>query len=174
MNFFIFFIVILLILIVLLKLFSTIISIISGSPSGETSARLIKKVFQEIDIKKNDNFVDLGSGFGNVVLTVNDNYHLKNITGYEISPLPYLFSKIRILNCKNIKINYQNMLQADLSKANIVFCYLWPELIQKIIPKLQRELPKGAILISPVFKAAHLDPVKILSASNKKIYIYKF
>lgn len=166
--------IILLLLIVIAKLLSTIISLGFGSPSGETSETLVKEVFTGIKIHKASTVYDLGSGIGNVVLAISKFYNPKNIIGIEVSPLPYVISKIRTQRHKNITIKYQNLLNADLTDADIVFCYLLPGLIKKILPKLKKELRPGSILISPLFQVPGLTPVKIINTKTKKVYIYKF
>jgi len=157
------------ILLVLLKLISTIISLIYGSPSGETKGDLIRKVFKEINLKKGDVFYDLGSGIGNNIIIASQEFGAKSY-GYEISPLPYIISKIRTVDIKNCHIDYRNILDVDLAKADVIYCYLLPELLKKLQPKLSTL--KNIIIISQVFKIPNLKPKKEFKINDKKIYIY--
>lgn len=162
-------ILILIILLVLLKLFSTVISLYSGSPGGETNKDIIRKVFKEIDLKKGSVFYDLGSGIGNNIIVASNEFGAKSY-GYEISPLPYILSKIRTIGINNCHINYQNILKVDLSKADVIYCYLLPELLKKLEPKLKNL--KNTIIISQIFKISNLKPKKEFKLSGKMIYIY--
>jgi len=162
-------IIILIILLVTLKLVSTLISLISGSPGGETNKAIMRKVFQLVNLKKNAIFFDLGSGAGNNVIIASKEFGAKSY-GYEISPLPYIISKIRTIGIKNCYINYQNILKIDLSKADVIYCYLLPELLEKLEPKLSKLT--NTIIISQVFKIPNLKPKKEFKINNKKVYIY--
>lgn len=162
-------ILVLIILLVLLKLSSTIISLYSGSPGGETNKDIIRKIFKEINLKKEFVFYDLGSGIGNNLIVASKEFGAKSY-GFEISPLPYIISKIRTRRIKNCNISYQNILKTDLSKADVIYCYLLPELLKKLEPKLNKL--KNTIIISQVFKISNLKPKKEFKINGKMVYIY--
>ncbi len=157
--------------VMVLKLVSTFVSIFSGSPSGETSSKIIKKLFKQIDPKKNSVIYDLGSGLGNVGIAIVKNFPVK-VIGYEISPLPYLTSKIRSLFVKNFTVKYANVKKANISDANVVYCYLLPGLLSEIAPKLTKELPKNTKIISLLFEIKGLKKQKTIEIDGNKFHIY--
>ena len=159
-------------LVVLLKVFSTLISLYYGSPSGETTAKLAKYIFQEINLGCKDTLVDLGSGLGNTLLVASKIFKARSI-GYEISPLPYIISKMRTIKNKNIQIIQANIFEADIKKATVIFCYLLPKLLASLAPKLKSACQTGAIIISPVFQIKGLKLDKKILFRNKIIYVYK-
>lgn len=162
------------ILIVALKFISSTISIFAGSPSGESPQNLIKKTFSQIKIKKTDTIYDLGSGYGNVIVTIAKNFQPQQIIGFEVSPLPFIVSKLRTFGRKNIQVNYQNILKVDLTRADIIFCYLWPTLLEKLATKFSKELKQNTVVISLTFKIKGLKEDQIIKINNKKIYLYRF
>lgn len=158
--------------VMVLKLVSTFISIFSGSPSGETSGKIIKKLFKQIDPKKNSVIYDLGSGLGNVGVAIAKNFPVK-VIGYEISPLPYLISKIRSISIKNFTVKYANIKKAYIHDANIIYCYLLPGLLAELAPKFIKELSKNTTIISLLFEIKGLKKQKTIEIDGKKFHIYK-
>jgi hypothetical protein len=72
-------------------------------------------------------------------------------------------------------IKRENLLNADLSKADVVYCYLAPGLMQRIGEKALKEMKPGSKIITvehkiPAFErtkyAIHNDPID-------KIYAYR-
>lgn len=156
----------------LLKLISTFVSIFSGSPSGETSSRTAYQIFKYINPKKNATIYDLGCGLGNVGTEIAHKFPLK-VVGYEISPLPYLSSKVRSLFVKNFRVVYANIKKINYSDADIVYCYLLPELLAQLAIKFKTELKKDSIVISLVFEIKGLAKQKTIIVDGKKVHIYK-
>lgn len=162
----------LIILIVALKFISSTISILAGSPSGESSKYLIKEIFSKIIIKKTDIIYDLGCGYGNVVVAISAHFQPKKIIGVEVSPLPFISSCLRVIGRKNIIIKYQNILKVNLHDANIVFCYLWPTLLERLVPKFKHELHHNSVIISPLFQIKGLKYSQIIQTKKMKVYVY--
>lgn len=156
----------------LLKLISTVVSIFSGSPSGETTEDQVKKLFKKLKPKKGSVIYDPGCGFGNVGMALVKNFDVK-VTGFEVSPLPYLSSKIRSLFTKNYTVKYANIKNIDYKKADIVYCYLLPGLLSHIAPKLKKELKKGSIVVSQIFEIKDLKKTDEIMIDNRRFHIYK-
>jgi len=171
MRIFFYIILVILIFVVALKFLSTIISLYFGSPSGETNKNLAREIFKKIGLAKNDILYDLGSGFGNTILAANQ-FGAKTI-GYEISPLPYLVSKIRLLGVKNTKVIFADINKIDFSGADVIYCYLLPEFLSNLSLKFKKLLMKHKTIISLSFSIKNLKPAQILNINNKKVYIYR-
>lgn len=158
---FIYIILIIFSLIILLWQISNLISVFSGSLYIKTDPDLIKFALKKANLKQNDIFYDLGCGNGDVV-----NVAAKMgsyATGYEISPFYYLLSKLRTFNNSKIKIKFQNIKKVDLSKADVVYCYLLPKLLSGLKNKFLKDAPKTIISIG----------FEIKGLSNPAIYHYK-
>ena len=79
----------------------------------------------------------------------------------------------------DVKIFRKNFFQADLSKADVVFCYLFPEVMAKLEPKFTQELKSGSRVVSYAFKLPTkvADKVVITNDDNTelgKIYVYEY
>ncbi len=122
--------------------------------------------------------IDLGSGWGHFVIRAAKNNPHRQITGYELSFLPWLVSTLlqKALGLKNITIHRENFYNANLSSASVLVCYLHPEAMGKIKNKLLLEQPKIDFLISNNFALPSWQPYKVLQIDdfyNSPISLYK-
>ena len=81
---------------------------------------------------------ELGSGWGNVLIALAKQFPNRQIVGYEISFLPWLISKllIKILGLKNVHVYRKNFLNADLSEASVIVCYLFLEVMETPVSRI--------------------------------------
>jgi hypothetical protein len=97
--------------------------------------------------------------------------------GFEINPWAYVLSKLKVkFRTANVSIHFKNFWNADLSNADIVFCYLFPDVMGRLKEKLSRELRPGAKVISSNFEIPGWRPEEIITVShpvhNDPIFIY--
>lgn len=67
---------------------------------GETSFDLIESLLNRVPLKENENFIDLGSGVGNVVLHVAASSNCKCCYGFEKAEWPALYAVVNFLKLK--------------------------------------------------------------------------
>lgn len=156
--------------VLLLWQLSNIVAVYYGSLFVKADKENVKKVLQEF-AKKDLIFYDLGCGNGDILLLADD-LKMKAV-GYEIAPFYYMLSKIRTSLRKNISVKYSNILKVDLSKADIIYCYLLPPLLKKLVPKFQKELKKNAVVISTGFPIDNLKLVRKLEINSRKFFVYE-
>lgn len=166
-------IIIFIILFLLFKGISDLMSVFFGSPPGESNTKIAKELFKKINLTPNTSFYDLGCGFGNISY-IASNYFKAKVTGIDISPLAYIVSRLRNYKNKNVKIIYGNFRKINLNDAKVIYCYLFPGILEVLANKFNKELSKGAIVLSMCFKIPNLKIHKIIKIQNKKIYLYKF
>lgn len=172
---------------------SNFISVFYGSPYVMVDKIVIQRALKLANLKKGEVFYDLGCGRGDVLIKAGE-MGAKAI-GFEISPYYYLYAKIRIgilklipFNCSSIKkglnprrvtVFYKNIYKTNLSKADVVYCYLLPKMLEKLTPKFKKELKKGGRLISIGFPLKFENPCRVIKMKKSKIYghwvfIYRF
>jgi len=120
------------------------------SPWWRTNRKIAKKAFELAGLKKEDTVYELGSGEGTVLITAASEFGASGV-GIEIDPLRFYISKFLVWKNglgKKIKINRGNFFEADISSASVVFVYLVPKAINKLLPKFKKELKKGTKIIS--------------------------
>ena len=96
---------------------------LTGAPYVPTHRRQIKRAFKELrPIDSNDYVVDLGSGDGSVLAEV-ARLGASGV-GYEINPILFLISKLRLARTSNIKIILGSFWgKAALAEVNVVYVF---------------------------------------------------
>lgn len=139
-----------------------------GAPIVNTNKNVFKEINKALKEHKRTNFLDLGSGLGDVCMSIKSKKI--EITGYEINIIAYLISKFRCRNKKNIKIFKKNYWNEDLKEFDTIFVYGISYMMQKLEDKLSKELKKDAIVICYFYKLPTKKPIY----TSDKLFVYKF
>jgi ribosomal protein L11 methylase PrmA len=145
------------------------------SPFVPSNRKTLEKMLKVAKIQKGERVIDLGCGDGRIVFRAENEFGAI-AEGYEISVFVWLLAQSnKILKRAKSKIYRRNFFTADLSKADVVFCYLLPEVMQKLSPKFKKELKHGARIISASFSLHDWKAQKIYSKDGRvgKVFIYK-
>ena len=145
---------------------SNLISAFLGAPAVMMDRKVIIGALKLAKVEKGDIFYDLGCGNGQVLIEAAKMG--AKATGFEVSPYYYILSKWRTAKYKNIEVKYRNINSIDLSKANVVYCYLLPKILNKILFK------KGNRLVSIGFKVINKKPEKIIKVKSHSIFYYRY
>ncbi len=139
----------------LLAFFSIIIYSLILGISPMPSSRKAKLMMIQLLPKNMEGGIiyELGSGWGGLALLLAKHYPRANVIAFELSPIPYLVSRIRQFLSKrtNLTIVRGNFYDHNLSNAKAVICYLFPDGMKKLAPKLNKELPEKCTIISNTF-----------------------
>jgi len=142
------------------------------APWWRTNKQVARAMCRLAKVNKTDIIYDLGCGDGTALSIAAREFGAKGV-GIEIDPVRYFFSKIRFningLN-KKIKIIKSNFYNVNISKASVVFVYLVPRALDRLKPKLLKELRKGTLLVSFRYKA---NLPLIGYEKQNDIYLYK-
>ncbi len=146
---------------------------IIGAPTLSSVGPHIKKALKEAGVKNKTIFYELGTGTGKVSVEALEMG--AEITGYELSPLFYLISFIRLKIIKKpFKLKFKNFLKEDISDAEIIYFFLMPKSIEKIKNKLVTELKPNTKIISYAFPIKEWVPIQKIEYRKKPtIYIYE-
>lgn len=142
------------------------------APWWRTPKRTARIACKLANISKKDRVYELGSGDGSFVRVAAGVFGAKSI-GIEVDGSRHVIAKLLVWaqGIQNITLIKDNFYNQDLSKATVVFMYLVPRAINRLIPKLNKELKEGTRIISFVY------PLNLpLIARNKKerLFVYKF
>lgn len=167
-----------LILVVSISVFLTIsfyITIFGGGPFVPTPMYAVHKVLKAAGIKKGQKVYDIGAGDGRFVHFACKDYGA-NAVGFEMDPTVYMIAKIRqwLWHWKG-KIIRSNFLRYHLTDADVVVCYMMPKTLARFQTKFDKELKKGAKIVSYAFHIGTWKPKKIIPKDKKisKIFIYQ-
>lgn len=154
----------------------------TGVPFIPTSDEIIEEMMKAVKFRGNSNIYELGCGNGKMMFKIKekcDDLNLENIKiiGYElISPLVWWIKfKRRFLphTTNTIEIFSRDFYKQDLCDADIIFCYLFPHLMQRISREIWPTLKKGTILVSHAFAIDNLEPKEVLKTAGTTIYVYE-
>lgn len=109
---------------------------------------------------------ELGSGWGGVTRAIARKYPTAQITAYELSYLPYLFSKLTAP--KGVSVLRADFMKADLSKYDMLYAYLTPTHMQALKPHVK----SGSVIVSAAFAIDGWTPDAQVKTGITPIYRY--
>jgi len=122
-----------------------------------TSSIRIKTFLNALPMSSEELFLDLGCGDGRILREAR---------------------RRRNFGSKGVQIRWKNFWEVDLSRADVVFCYLFPDVMQRLAKKLEAELRPGSKVISSNFPLPGWLPYQVLHPYSGRhqdpIYIYRF
>ncbi|MDD4332564.1 MAG: class I SAM-dependent methyltransferase [Patescibacteria group bacterium] len=147
------------------------------APFISTKYDVINKIFENINFGENfsGTVYELGSGKAGFLRAFEERYPGAKCIGIEYSSFPYFFSKIQLSLAKSkIKIRKKNMFKINLEDADVIYCYLFPNMMAKLEEKFKKECKPGTLVVSYQFILPNMKTEKILElGENSKIYLYK-
>lgn len=160
---------------ILLIVVYTAITGISPLPTGPAARAL---VIDSLPPVEQGTIVEAGSGWGGLAFRVARARPRATVIGYELSPLPWLISQLRRLlqPASNLHLYRRDLLRGRFHEVNAVVCYLHADAIADLEPKLRRELPEGALVISNTFRIPGWRPQHVRQARTRfdtPIYVYR-
>jgi len=93
---------------------------------------------------------DLGSGDGRIPITAAQRYGARGV-GIEIDSTLVRESNSRLAQSgvvDRVRFVNQDLFETDLSEATVVTVFLLPRVLDRLLPKLRRELKPGTRLVS--------------------------
>ena len=143
-------------------------------PSGP---RVWQAVAQVLAQRPGVRMVDIGSGFGGLVLDLARRRPDGQFDGIELAPLPWLVSRLRAAasgsRARFLRGDYEAL---DFSQYDAVFAYLSPAAMPALWRKAEAEMLPGSMLLSYEFKIAAREADKTIAATEggPLLYIWCF
>lgn len=106
--------------------------------------------------------IDAGSGDGSVVHWFSKNAASYSV-GIEYNPFLTLLSRFKnIFNSKRSSVQFinGNFFHYNYKNSDVVYMYLFQEIMEKLLPMLEKQLPKNAVIISNTFKFKSIEPIE--------------
>jgi precorrin-6B methylase 2 len=150
----------------------------SLAPFVSTPQSVVEKMLEMAKLKPGETLYDLGCGDGRVLVAAAQKYRAKAV-GVEISS-PRV--KEAAMNIKRAGVEtlasvvHADLMEVDLSPANVVVLYLLRDSNDVVRPKLEKNLRPGTRVISHDYEIRGWKPTLVEhSEANKRdhsIYIY--
>jgi tRNA A58 N-methylase Trm61 len=132
----------------------------SCAPFVQTPVEVAKKMIQLADLKSGQTLFDLGAGDGRLVIMTAQETEASAV-GVEMRDdlIERARSEIKKLSLEGrVKMIHDDFFNVDLGPADVVTLYLTTSGNERLRPKLERELKKGARVISHDFKVGNWKP----------------
>lgn len=120
------------------------------SPRWRTSRKTALAAFKLAKVKKGDVVFELGSGEATALMVAAKEFGATGV-GIEIEPFRFFLSKAAVMRnglSGQVELRRQNFFDADLSGADLIYLYLVSKTLNRLIPKLKKELKKGTKIVS--------------------------
>lgn len=149
-------------------------------PFVPTPRRVIDAMVNAAKLEKGDVVLDLGAGDGRILGRALKKQSGIRAIGYEGAYGVWLLARLRNRFSKyKPDIRMENFMEADFSKADVIFTYLSIGMMQKLKVKFDKELKKGARVISHAFSIHSMKPYKVHVVNmplggRTKIYEYRW
>jgi predicted RNA methylase len=148
------------------------------APYVRTPDRIMDRMLELANIKPGDTVYDLGCGDGRILITAALRYKAKAV-GVEISPKLAAQATSAIdkagLNGR-VHVIQGDLLEADLTGADVVTIYLGTQLNSQLRPRLEKYLHAGARVVSHDYAVPGWKASKIERTDGKNghvIYVYE-
>jgi len=141
-----------------------------------TPKNIVRQMLLLAKLRRGELLYDLGAGDGRILIEAAREFGARCV-GVEIDPERVVRMKERLAATKvEAEIIEGDLMQPELSNADVITIYLSDSVNAKLAPKLSRELKTGARIVSldyvlPNWK--HDREISITSAGlSRKVYLY--
>jgi len=148
--------------------------------TSRKAIKLICKIIADYG-KERGNFYDLGCGRGTLALVIKKNLPQIKVLAVDKNPIRIFLAKLKMFFLwRKINFKQKNILEMDardLQNADVVYTYLWYDLMPILERKLKDSLRDGAIVITNTSSFLNWRPASthIVHLSNpefEKLFVY--
>lgn len=147
-------------------------------PSARILPELILSVLPQHDARRLS-VLDVGSGFGGVLLGLAARQPGWQYTGVEIALFPWLLSRLRVRlsGASNIALAYTDYRKLNLAEFDVVYAYLSPVVMSDVWKQAAAQMRPGSFLLSYEFPvgadAPAPDYVVPAALDHKELYLWQ-
>jgi SAM-dependent methyltransferase len=149
-------------------------SFLFGAGYQPTPRRSVETMLRFAELGERDTLYDLGAGTGAIVFRAARVYRAR-VLAVEVEPIRVLVLKVRRAVgpfADRISIRWGDFFRMDFAEATVVTSFLWGGAMERLRPKLERELRAGARLVSHVHPVPGWRPDAY--DAETQVYLYRF
>lgn len=140
------------------------------SPWWRTNKDIARAACKLAKVSSKDRAYELGSGDGSFLVVASREFGART-KGIEIDPLRFYIAKIRILfSGLKIQLYRKNFFEVPLNDATVIYAYLVPKALNRLIPKLKKEVKPGTKFVSYRYQ---MKLPLIKKDIKNSLYLYK-
>ena len=146
-------------------------------PFYPTSRRMYREIVKLLPEDRSFRFIDLGCGFGSLLIHLSRLRPLGEFHGVEISPLPCLLARLRALlwGRGRIRIELRDFWKLPLGDYEYVYAFLAPGPMPQLWDKVRRELKPPSLFLVNSF-AVDAEPQMKIDVHDRRgcvLYVYR-
>ncbi|HRN95957.1 MAG TPA: class I SAM-dependent methyltransferase [Candidatus Levybacteria bacterium] len=148
------------------------------APQWRIKRSVSQTALQFAKVNSKDIVYELGCGDGEFTLTAAEEFGAKAV-GIEIDPVRFLVSWVRAKLSKSntdISIIRKDFKKVDLANATVIYMYLIPLAMKRLLPQLKKQLNSGTRVISYRYKiplSQNEKTIQLVKEEKKeKIFLY--
>lgn len=150
----------------------------TGISPMPTSPRVRRQLLTLLPPEQEGTLLELGSGWGDLAFALADRCPRAHVVAYELSPLPYAFSRLRLRLAPrpNLQFVREDFFRASFAEASAIVCYLFPGAMSRLAPRFSSELRPGTRILSHTFALRGWTPQHTLVVDDlyrTPIYLYE-
>ena len=144
------------------------------APFISTKFEAILTILNDLNLNGEEHVYELGAGKAGFLRAVEQKFGNTKLTGIEYSFFPYFLAKMQII-LSNSKINLikKDMFKVNLKEADVIYCFLMPEMMKSLEEKFKKECRPGTLIISYHFSLPNIEAEKVLKEGKNNIYFYR-
>jgi SAM-dependent methyltransferase len=148
------------------------------APYVTSPTHVVDRMLELATLKPGETLFDLGSGDGRILIAAAEKYKAKAV-GIEISPKLVDRANENILKEHleaSVRVVRGDVLEADLTGADVVTIFLATSLNEKLRPRLEKYLKPGARVVSYEYAVPGWKPAKVEQAGGRNphlVYVYE-
>jgi SAM-dependent methyltransferase len=120
--------------------------------------------------------LDLGCGFGGLLVRLAAERPDCRLDGCEIAPLPALIARIRARGVQNAQLGLGDFWRTDFGPYDVVYAFLSPVPMASLWDKARQEMRPGSILISNTFHIPGAKPDEVIAIHDRPdsaLYVWR-
>jgi SAM-dependent methyltransferase len=141
-----------------------------------SSARACERLAQMIPAGADARVLDLGCGFGGVLLALRRLRPQLRVVGLELAPLPSCLAKLRTRGDANSTVQRKDFWKEDFGAYDVVYAFLSPEPMEQLWAKVRTQMRPGALFISNTFLVPGVPPdltLPIAPRNARALYVWR-
>lgn len=144
------------------------------APYISTDRNTVKQIIEGIKIAEQAVVYELGCGNAVFLRMMERKFPAIKLIGVENLYSIYLINCLKFkLQNSNIKIVNDDFFNINFQKADLIYCYLNNETMEKLGKRFKLECKKGTLVISRRFAIPRFTAEKIIRIRNINVYFYK-
>jgi hypothetical protein len=146
------------------------------APAISSRPKVVAKLVEKINARDINKVYELGCGNAGFLHKLRIKLPNAELVGYEYAFLPYFLSQIQNSFRKTkLKLRKKNFMKADLSDADLIYCYLNSKTMASLEKKFKQECRPGTMVISYQHRLPNLQPAETMDFERRgeKAYIYR-